>query len=256
MKFNNINVRISPLAKIGKDVKIGDNSVVYDNVTIKDGTIICNDCVIGEPTNDYYFNADYINPSTEIGENSIVRSHTIIYAGNKIGNNFSTGHRVTIRENCDIGNNCNIGTLSDLQGYIKMGNYCRLHSNVHIGQDSKIGNFVFLFPYVVLTNDPHPPSNILKGSSIGDYTVVAVNSVILPMISIGKRCLVGACALVNKDFDDDCLIVGSPAKKFGDTSVIISKEKPGVPHYPWMQNFERGMPWAGDGYDKWLKKNT
>ncbi len=255
MKFNNINVRISPLATIGKNVKIGDNTVIYDHVVIKDNCIICNDCVIGEPLNDYYNNPEYTNPVTEIGENSIFRSHSIIYAGNIIGQNFSSGHRVTIRENNIIGKFCNIGTLSDIQGYVTMGNYCRLHSNVHVGQDSKIGNYVFLYPYVVLTNDPHPPSNILKGATIGDYSIIAVHSIILPMVKIGKCCLVAANTTVNKDFEDESLIVGSPGKKIGTVRDIKSRENPEKFHYPWMYNFERGMPWQDEGYDEWLKNN-
>lgn len=83
-KFSGANVRISPTAKIGKNVKIGDNTVIYDNVEIGDNTIICNDCVIGEPLNDYYYQPDtYENPKTIIGANSLIRSHTIIYADNK-----------------------------------------------------------------------------------------------------------------------------------------------------------------------------
>ena len=91
MKFNNINVIISPKAKIGKNVRIGDNTTIYDNVEIGDNTIISNNCIIGEPLNDYYFNEEYNNPSTIIGENSLIRSHTIIYAGNVFGENFSCG---------------------------------------------------------------------------------------------------------------------------------------------------------------------
>jgi UDP-3-O-[3-hydroxymyristoyl] glucosamine N-acyltransferase len=255
MKFNNINVRISPLASIGKNVRIGDNTVIYDHVVIKDNSIICNDCVIGEPLNDYYHNPSYINPVTEIGENSIIRSHSIIYAGNIIGESFSSGHRVTIRENNIIGKFCGVGTLSDIQGYVKMGDYCRLHSNVHVGQDSIIGNYVFLYPYVVLTNDPHPPSNLLKGATIGDYTVVAVHSVILPMVTIGKCCLVAANTTVSKNFDDESLIVGSPCKRIGSVRDIKSRENSEKFHYPWMYNFERGMPWESKGYDEWLKNN-
>ena len=26
-------------------------------------------------------------------------------------------------------------------------------------------------------------------------------------------------------------------------------------HYPWMYNFERGMPWEGIGYLEWKNKN-
>ena len=40
-----------------------------------------------------------------------------------------------------------------------------------------------------------------------------------------------------------------------DKVEIKSKEKEGVMHYPWMYNFERGMPWEGIGYLEWKNKN-
>ena len=255
MKFNNRNVFISEKAKIGKNVKIGDNTTIYDHVEIGDNSIICNDCVIGEPLNPYYSDDSYINPVTKIGENAMIRSHCIIYAGSEFGKNFISGHRVTIREHVKAGTNFSIGTLSDIQGYVSIGDYCRFHSNVHIGQQSTIGNFVFIYPYVVFTNDPHPPSNVCIGPTIGDYTQIAVHSVILPGVIIGKNSLVGVNSTVNKNFGDEQVIVGSPAKVICSIRDIDSKENHGTKHYPWMYNFERGMPWEGIGFEDWEMRN-
>lgn len=254
MKFNNKNVFISPKAKIGNNVRIGDNTVIYDHVEIGDHTTICNDCVIGEPLNTYYSDDSYQNPVTKIGENSLIRSHSIFYAGSTFGRNLSCGHRVTIRENVVAGDYLSIGTLCDIQGYVKFGDYCRMHSNVHIGQTSTIGSFVFIYPYVVFTNDPHPPSNICQGPTVGDYTQIAVHSILLPMVNIGENCLVGANTTVNKDFGDEVVIVGAPAKAICSVRDIQSKEKEGQMHYPWMYNFERGMPWEGIGFDAWKEQ--
>lgn len=254
MKFNNKNIYISPNTKIGKNVKIGDNSIIYDNVEIGDNSIICNSCVIGEPQNDYYFNENYKNPTTIIGQNALIRSHSIIYAGSVFGRNFSCGHRVTIRENVIADEHLSVGTLSDIQGFVRFGKYCRLHSNIFIGQQSEIGNFVFIYPFVVFTNDPHPPSNICKGPKIGDYTQIAAHSVIFPMIEIGKNCLIGASSTVNKSFEDELVIVGTPAKVLCSIRNIRSKEKEGTMHYPWMYNFKRNMPWSEIGYEQWLKQ--
>ncbi|MDG4944787.1 hypothetical protein NMK71_00020 [Weeksellaceae bacterium KMM 9713] len=254
MKFNNKGIVISPKSKIGNNVRIGDNTTIYDNVIIEDNTIISNNCVIGEPINDYYYNDLYANPETKIGKNSIIRSHSILYAGSTFGDNFSTGHRVTIRENSIFGNNCRVGTLCDIQGEVKFGQYCWLHSNVHIGQDSKIGDFVFIYPYVVLTNDPHPPSNICNGPEIGNFSQIAVGTVILPGIKIGAHCLIGAQSLVGKDVDDYQLVAGNPAKALKDVRDLKSRET-GESHYPWPKNFERGMPWENIGFDKWKKEN-
>lgn len=254
MKFNNRNVFISPTAQIGTNVQIGDNTSIYDNVRIGDNSIISNDCIIGEPLNDYYFKNDYENPITIIGENALIRSHTILYAGSIFGDNFSTGHRVTVRENSKFGDNCRLGTVTDIQGHVIFGDNCWLHSNVHIGQQSKIGSFVFIYPYVVLTNDPTPPSNLCVGATIGDFSQIAVGSVLLPAAEIGKHSLVGANSLVGGKYEDYSLIIGNPGKRIKDVRDLKSKET-GLSHYPWPANFKRGMPWEKEGFDNWKLKN-
>ena len=254
MKFNRNNIFVSPKATIGRNVKIGDNTVIYDNVIIGDNSIICNDCIIGEPTNDYYFKDDYQNPVTIIGESALIRSHTILYAGSTFGNNFSTGHRVTIREQSKFGDNCRLGTVTDIQGYVEFGNNCWLHSNVHIGQQSKIGNFVFIYPYVVLTNDPTPPSDICIGATIGDFSQIAVGTVLLPATEIGRHSLIGAQSLVGGKYEDYSLIVGNPGKRIKDVRDMKSKET-GISHYPWPDKFSRGMPWEKEGFENWKLNN-
>ena len=255
MKFNGRNIHIAKSARIGKGVKIGDNVVIYDNVVIGEGCIICNDCVIGEPNSNYYQSEEYINPVTQIGHKALIRSHSIIYAGVSIGSFFQTGHRVTIREETKIGHHCSVGSYNDIQGYCNIGNYCRFHSYVNIGQYSDIGNFVFIYPFVVLTNDPTPPSTYLKGVKIGDYSQIAAGSVILPGTIIGTHCLVGANSTVGGKYEDDSFINGNPAKRIGKLSKMPFFNETGKRHYPWPYNFERGMPWQGIGFENWLKEN-
>lgn len=255
MKFNGINVRISPTAEIGKNVKIGDDTVIYDNVCIGDNSIVCNNCVIGEPLNDYYHDENYQNPKTIIGGNALIRSHSIIYAGNEIGDHFTGGHRLTIREYTKIGSHCSFGTLDDIQGYSVFGDYCNLHSNVHIGQKSTIGNFVFIYPYVVFTNDPTPPSMICVGPTVDDYSQIATGSILLPGVKVGKHCLVGAGSILGKDLADYSLAVGSPAKFIKDVREVKDRTT-GESHYPWPYRFSRRMPWEGIGYDNWVKERN
>jgi len=249
VKFTNRNVAISPTAKIGQNVRIGDNSTIYDNVEIGDDSIICNDCIIGEPLNSYYRDSSYENPPTVIGAGSVVRSHSIIYANCSIGREFNTGHRVTIRENTVIGDHCSVGTLSDLEGDIQIGSYCRLHSNVHISQTSSMGDFVWMYPYSVMTNDPFPPSYDIKGGHVGSYTQVCVHSIILSGVQVGENCLIGAASVVNRNLPDYSLATGDPARVIKDLRkyVVMGKGRP----YPWMYRFDRGMPWKGIGYDSW-----
>lgn len=252
MKFNNINVQISPKAIIGRNVRIGDNTIIYDNVVIGDNTTICNDCVLGEPLNSYYSADNYTNPPLVIGANSLIRSHSIFYAGSTLGEGLQTGHRVTVREYTESGVHCSFGSYSDIQGFCKMGNYVRMHSYVNIGQKSEIGNYVFFYPFTILTNDPTPPSNTLLGVKIGDYSQIATASVMLPGTVIGANCLVAAHATVEGSFEDDSLISGSPARKVCKLSKApLLDIETGKRHYPWQKHFKRGMPWEEEGFEIW-----
>lgn len=253
MKFNGRNVVISKTARIGKNVRIGDNTIIYDYVEIGDNTIIANDCVIGEPTQNYYFSTNYENSKTTIGCNCLIRSHAIIYCGNSIGNNVSTGHRIMVRENNIVGDFCRIGNYTELHGNVKIGKYSNLHSSVCVVENAIIGDFVWISPGTILTNDITPPSLNRESPKIGDYTFIAVNCVVLPNVHIGMHCLIGASTLVTKNVEDYSVCVGSPGKVISDIRDFIIREKK---HYPWPYNFEKGMPWEGIDYKKWLETSV
>ncbi|TAJ23893.1 MAG: gamma carbonic anhydrase family protein, partial [Reyranella sp.] len=88
-----------------------------------------------------------------------------------------------------------------------------------IGDDSNIQELC------VLHTDPGAPLTIgrnvtvghqvmLHGCTIGDGSLIGIQSVVLNKSVIGKDCLVGAGAVVteNKSFPDRSVIFGSPAK--------------------------------------------
>ena len=244
MKFKNVNVHIASSAKVDPTAKIGDHTTIYDNVEIGPNTIIADHCIIGEPTAAYYRDEKYTQPKTIIGAESLIRSHSIIYAGAVIGSHFHTGHYAIIRDGSTIGDHCSIGTHSELQGDCTVGDYCRFQSNVIIGQLSTIGDYVFIYPFTVLTNDLTPPSEIYCGPTVGDYTQIASASVLLANAVIGQHCLVGASSTVGGTFEDDSFIHGSPARRIGKLSKMPFFNQQKKRHYPWPQHFDRGMPWS------------
>ena len=230
--------QISGKAKIGKNVQVGSFTVIHDNVVIGDNVTIEEFCVIGRPT------PRAGGSPLVIGDDSLIRSHSVFYEGSTFGSGLHTGHHVTVREKTVAGKDLQIGTLSDFQGFLQIGDHCRTHSNVHLGQGSKIGNFVWIFPYVVLTNDPHPPSDLCLGVEIEDYAIIATMSVVLPGLRIGRGAMVGAGSVVNRNVVADALVVGNPAKQIGETSAIKLKDGSGRPAYPWTDHFHRGYPEA------------
>ncbi|MBU3101635.1 MULTISPECIES: N-acetyltransferase [Clostridium] len=261
------NCMISDSAMIKENVIIGDNVIVEDNcyidygvilrdnVHIKKGSYIGARCILGEYLMDFY--SDRINKVHPliIGENALIRSDTIIYGETIIGSNFQTGHRVTIRERSMIGNNVRIGTLCDVQEDCSIGNYVSLHSNVFVGEKSVIKDYVWIFPHVILTNDPTPPSKTLIGVTVEAYAAIAAGGIILPGVNIGEDSLVGAGSVVSKNVEKETLVVGNPAKKKSQIQEIENKQT-GQQVYPWKYTFSRGMPWEELGYNQWLKSES
>ena len=264
------NTVISENTSIGKNVQFGNNCIIEENVVIGDNcyidsntiirrdtklgnnVFIASNCIIGEYQMDFITCREYVKHDLLIGDNSIIRSNSVIYNGSVIGSDLQTGHHVTIRENSKIGSNVSIGTLSDIQGHCTIGNYVRLHSNVHIGQSSIIDDCCWIYPYVVLTNDPTPPSETEKGSHIHSFAVVATNSIVLPGIDIQRDSLIGAGTIVTKDVERYQVVVGNPSKVIGDIREIKNRET-GRKYYPWRYNFDRAMPWKNFGFDSWYE---
>lgn len=223
-------------AIIGANVQVGPYTIIGGNVEIGDNSIIGNHCEIGLQAGNS--NGDKLI----IGKNTLIRSYSVFYLGSIFGDGLVTGHRVTVREKTVAGKNLQIGTLGDIQGHCEIGDYVRFHSNVHIGNYSKIGNYVWIFPYVVLTNDPHPPSEVQKGVTIHDYVAIATMSVVLPGAVIGEGVLVGAHSSIKGVAEDHFVYAGSPAKRVCPTTDIKMQDGSGRPAYPWKEHFHRGYP--------------
>lgn len=245
------NVELHDNVVLEDRVSIGRNTIVYPNVTIAAGTFVGPGCIIGERLAAFYRSPDtYPNPPLAIGRSSIIRSHTVLYAGSDLGDELQTGHHVVIREQSVVGHHCQIGSYSDIQGHVQIGDYCRCHSSVHVGQFSVIGNYVFIFPNSVLTNDPHPPSDsCTRGPTLLDYCVICAGAILMPAITIGKDSVVGANSLVTKDVESEKVVLGVPARPICTIHDIRCNEGNLEKPYPWREHFSRGMPWDSQQAD-------
>lgn len=246
------NCIIEDHVMLGDNVYIDNNTIIRSDVKIGNNSTVGANCIIGEYQMDFFKDRKYHQHELEIGNNALIRSGSIIYSGSTIGSDFQTGHQVTIREAADIGNHVSVGTLSDIQGKCKIGNFVRLHSNVHIGQLSVIDDCVWIFPYVILTNDPTPPSDHMLGVHIHSFAIVATGAVVLPGVEIMGDSLVGAGTVVNKDVAQYSVVVGNPGKEKGDVRSIKNKVT-GELAYPWRYHYNSNMPWENMGFDKWYE---
>ena len=244
------NCIIEENVKIGNNAFIDSNTIIRSGVTIGDEAFIGSNCIIGEYLMDFCLDKKKHNHPLYIGKNALIRSGSIIYAGSTIGDDFQTGHQVNIREKSTIGDHVSIGTLSDVQGNCRIGNYVRLHSNVHIGQLSIIDDFVWIFPYVVLTNDPTPPSEEFLGVHVKSFSIIATSALIMPGLTIGQDSLVAGGAIVTKSVEPYSVVAGNPAKPISDVRKIRNKVT-GNPVYPWREHFCRATPWRDSDFETW-----
>ena len=197
-----MNYKISKNVKIGKKAQVEDFVILgYEPKSMKGKKV-----------------------KTLIGDNALIRTHTVIYAGNRIGNDFQTGHQVMIRELNDIGDRVSIGTGSIIEHHVTLGNKVRIHSHAFIPEFSVLEDGCWIGPNVVLTNAPYPlcpeAKQCLKGVKIKKGAKVGANSTLLPGVVIGENALVGAGSVVTKDVPANKIVAGNPARVINDVANI------------------------------------
>jgi len=187
---------------------ISDTAIIYPNVFFGKGCVIEDFVIIG------------ISPKgsvpgeleTVIGDNAVIRSHTVIYAGNKIGNNFQTGNKANIRELNEVGDNVSIGTLSVIEHHVKIGNCVRIHTHAFIPEYCVLEEGCWIGPNVVLTNAKYPnridTKNNLQGVKIKRNAVIGANVTILPGLCIGEKAMIGAGTVITKNIPDNLIVYG------------------------------------------------
>jgi acetyltransferase-like isoleucine patch superfamily enzyme len=193
---------------------------IYPNVSLPDEAQIDDFVVLGKPPR----GAQAGELELTFGQDCVIRSHTVIYAGSTIGSNFQTGHGVNIREHNIIGDNVSIGTHSVVEHHVTIGDNVRLHTRVFVPEYSVLEDDCWLGPGVMITNARYPRSQnvkeTLKGAHIERGALVGASAVLLPGIRIGARALVGAGAVVTSDVPPGAVVVGNPAHKINQIENI------------------------------------
>lgn len=191
---------ISPTAKIYANVRLGERVEIGDYA------------VVGVPPRGKAEG----QLETVIGDGAVIRSHSVIYAGNVIGIGFQTGHHAMIREENEIGDNVSIGTNSVVEHHVEIGNGVRIHSQAFVPEYSVLEEGAWIGPNVVLTNVPHPlcpkAKECIKGPTIRRGAKIGANSTILPFLVVGESALVGAGSVVVQDVPPRSVVAGNPAK--------------------------------------------
>ena len=133
-----------------------------------------------------------------IGDNIIRKK---IVENLSINTNFcNISHRTAIvSKNSRIGKGVVLMENSIIKVDSEIGNHVIINTAASVDHDCFLENFVHLAPRVTLCGNIH----------IGEGTMVGVGSVILPRITIGKWCVIGAGSTVHKNMPDGSRWMGT-----------------------------------------------
>ncbi|HEX9046648.1 MAG TPA: WxcM-like domain-containing protein [Verrucomicrobiae bacterium] len=118
-----------------------------------------------------------------------------------------------------VGEDCNLCDHIFIEKGVSIGNRVTVKCGVYLWEGITIEDDVFVGPCVAFTNDAFPRSRqypqefaktvVRQGASIG------ANATILPGITIGRRAMIGAGAVVTRDVPAYAIVKGNPARITG-----------------------------------------
>ena len=188
------------------------NYKLHLGVEMGPGAVIGDYCIVGVPPS----RRSEGELPTVIGPDALLRSHTVIYAGNHIGARFATGHGALVREENSIGDDVSIGSHAIIEHHVTLANGVRVHSGAFIPEFSVLEEGAWVGPHVVFTNVLHPlcpeVAKCIKGPTIGAGAKIGANSTLLPGIVIGSMALIAAGSVVVHDVPARAVVAGNPAR--------------------------------------------
>ena len=192
--------------------------VCYPNVHVGPDSRIGEYVVLGAPPR----GRDPGDLETHIGDRATIRSHTVIYAGCRIGDDLEAGHGALIREYTQIGRRVGVGSHSVVEHRVVIDDDVRIHSAAFVPEFTVLEKGCWIGPNAVLTNARYPLSSgakeELSGPRIGREAKIGANATVLPGVTVGSGALVGAGAVVVHDVPPGKVVVGNPARQIGDVS--------------------------------------
>ena len=128
--------------------------------------------------------------------------------------NYAKRIGVAVGENCRIDASTTYGSEPYL---ISIGN------NVRIARHTSFFTHGGVLPLRVYYNDP--TLDHFGKISVGSFTSIESNCMIMPGVKIGDLCIIGAGSVVTKNVPDGCMVAGNPAKFIGKTEDFYKRLK-------------------------------
>lgn len=145
-----------------------------------------------------------------------IKQPSIVHPSAVIGQGTVVWYFANICDGVSIGENCAIGSGVYVGRYASLGHRVRVQDKAHLTDRMVIGDDVFIGPCATFINDRHPrvnnPHYKAEPPIVRDRVSVGANATILPGVTLGEGCVVGAGAVVTKNVPPYATVVGNPAR--------------------------------------------
>lgn len=181
---------------VGKNVSIGENTIIHPGVAISDNVNIGNNCII-------YPNV-VIYHDTVIGDDVIIHANTSIGGDAFYYSNYQKMHscgRTILHDGVEIGTGCTIDR--GVSGDTVIGKETKIDSQVHIGHDTQVGSRCIFASQVGIAGVSKIEDNVILWGKVG----------VTKEITIGKGAVVLASSGVGKDLEPGKTYFGAPCKE-------------------------------------------
>jgi UDP-2-acetamido-3-amino-2,3-dideoxy-glucuronate N-acetyltransferase len=125
-----------------------------------------------------------------------------------------------------IGSFCNICDGVFVENDVVVGDRVTLKCGVQLWDGLRIGDDVFIGPNATFANDPFPRSRQRPErfaiTRVHDGASIGANATILPGVTVGRRAMIGAGAVVTADVPANAKVIGNPGSIIGyvDTEAV------------------------------------
>ena len=213
-------------AVIGAECRIGPHVVVRAGSVLEDGVQVDPGAVIGKDRmrakRSILKQADELPPA-KVGAGCLIGAHATVYRGAELGEHCLVADQATVREQVTIGEYTIVGRNVVVENQVTVGRKCKLETNCYITAYSVIEDFCFIAPMVATSNDrfigrTEERLKHFKGVTVRRGGRIGVGATILPGIVVGEDAVVGAGSVVTHDVPARTVVVGVPARHFGDVA--------------------------------------
>jgi acetyltransferase-like isoleucine patch superfamily enzyme len=129
-----------------------------------------------------------------------------------------------------VGADCNICENVFIENDVRIGDRVTIKNGVQLWDGVVLEDDVFVGPNATFTNDRFPrsrqPPETLAKTVVRMGATIGANATILPGLTIGRRAMVGAGAVVTKNVPANAIVIGNPAFIHG--YVDTQRESPSV----------------------------